>query len=184
MVFARFCKNVIKKSSRISTGASYQKCVSCGEFIDFQHVWEELLIFFFCWLDSVTSVPPVIQHNSFFNSPLQVVQRRLFLASFPSSFHRFWPELCLYMKALIWSSKRRSTRRSNFPWVHKLETTNCLRIFQKLSNSWVPVKSLFLGAFFTNCIRLCDTQENCKPAFLAAATPTQWRDVSCACDAS
>ena len=121
MVFARFCKNAIKTSSRISTGASYQKCVSCGEFIDFQHVWEELLIFFFCWPDSVTSVPPVIQQNSFFNSPLQVVQRRLFLASFPSSFHRLWPELCLYMKALIWFRKRWSTRRSNFPRVRKLE---------------------------------------------------------------
>ena len=100
--------------------------------------------------------PPVIEQHFFFNSPLQVVQRRLFLASFPSSFHRLWPELCLYMKALIWSSKRRSTRRSNFPRVRRLETTNCLRIFQKLSNSWVPVKSLFLGTFFTNCIRLCD----------------------------
>jgi hypothetical protein len=183
MVFARFCKNVIKTSNRSYTGAYYQKCVSCGTFIDFQHVWNELL--FFLLLEKFSYIwPPVIQQNSFFNSPLQVVQRRLFLASFPSSFHRLWPELCLYMKALIWSSKRRSTRRSNFPWVHKLETTNCLRIFQKLSNSWVPVKSLFLGAFFTNCIRLCDTQENCKPAFLAAATPTQWRDVSCACDAS
>ena len=123
MVFARFCKNVKKTSSRISTGASYQKCVSCGAFIDFQHVWEELLFSFFCWPDSVTSVPPVIQHNSFFNSPLQVVQRRLFLARVPSSFHRLWPELCLYMKALILFSKRWSTRRSNFPRVRKLETT-------------------------------------------------------------
>ena len=45
MVFARFCKNVIKTSSRSYTGANYQKCISCGTFIDFQHVWKELLSF-------------------------------------------------------------------------------------------------------------------------------------------
>ena len=78
------------------------------------------------------------------------------------------------MKALIWSSKRRSTR------VRRLEPTNCLRIFKKLSNSWVSVKSLFLGTFFTNCIRLCDTEENWKPAFLASAfhpNPVTWRQL-------
>ena len=120
MVFARFCKNVIKTSSRSYTRANYQKCVSCGTFIDFQHVWKELLSFLL--LDRFSHIwSPVIQQNSFFNSPLQVVQRRLFLASFPSSFHRLWPELCLYMKALIWFRKRWSTRRSNFPRVRKLE---------------------------------------------------------------
>ena len=156
MVFAMFCKNVIKMSNRSYFGAYYKKCVSCETFIDFQYPWNELL-FFFVLLEKISYIwPPVIEQHFFFNSPLQVVQRRLFLASFPSSFHRLWPELCLYMKALIWSSKRRSTRRSNFPRVRRLETTNCLRIFQKLSNSWVPVKSLFLGTFFTNCIRLCD----------------------------
>ena len=71
MVLARFCKHVIKTSSRSYTGANYQKCVSCGTFIDFQYVWKELLFFFFCWTDSATS-----DHQSFsknkFNSPLHM----------------------------------------------------------------------------------------------------------------
>ena len=71
MVFARFCKNVIKTSSRSYTGANYQKCVSRGTFIDFQHVWKELLCFSFVGqiqLHLITSHSA----NSFFNSPLHM----------------------------------------------------------------------------------------------------------------
>ena len=93
LVFARFCKNVIKTSSRSYTGANYQKCVSCGTFIDFQHVWKEL--FFFVLLDRLSYIwSPVIQQNSFFNSPL--------LTSPPYPNPVTWRQLCMWRK-LTWT---------------------------------------------------------------------------------
>ena len=71
MVLARFCKNVIKTSSRSYTGANYQKCVSCGTFIDFQYVWKELLFFSFVGQIQL-HWSPVIQKKTFFNSPLHM----------------------------------------------------------------------------------------------------------------
>ena len=69
MVLARFCKNVIKTSSRSNTGANYQKCVSCGTFIDFQYVWKELLFFLLDRFSYIWS--PVIQQKKI-KSPLHM----------------------------------------------------------------------------------------------------------------
>ena len=72
MVFAMFCKNVIKMSNRSYFGAYYKKCVLCETFIDFQYPWNELL-FFFVLLEKISYIwPPVIEQHFFFNLPCKV----------------------------------------------------------------------------------------------------------------
>ena len=124
MVFARFRKNELKTSNRISTWASYQKCVSCGAFIDFQHVWEELLFF-----SSVGQIQSHRFHQSFSITHFSTHPCKLF--SVDSSWPAFPVPSTGYDLSCVWFSKRWSTRRSNFPRVRKLETT----IFWESSNS-------------------------------------------------
>ena len=109
MVFAMFCKNVIKMSNRSYFVAYYKKCVSCETFIDFQYPWNELL-FFFVLLEKISYIwPPVIEQHFFFNLPCKVFSVDSFWPAFPvpstwtltSPPHPnpvTWRQLCMWRK--------------------------------------------------------------------------------------
>ena len=180
MVFARFCKNVIKTSSRSYTGANYQKCVSRGTFIDFQHVWKELLCFSFVGqiqLHLITSHSA----NSFFNSPLHMtsvvhVTQVWTLTSPPHPNPVTWRQLCMWRK-LTWTL-------TSPPHPNPV-TWRQLCMWRKLT--WTLTCSPHPWRKLTWTLT-------------SPPTPTQWRDVtqvnmltspphpnsdvSCACDAS
>ena len=108
MVFARFCKNVIKTSNRSYFGAYYQNCVSCETFIDFQYPWNELLFFPFCWRNSVASDHQSLSNTSFSTHPCKLFSvdsswpATWTLTSPPHPNPVTWRQLCMWRK-LTWT---------------------------------------------------------------------------------
>ena len=175
MVFARFCKNVIKTSSRSYIGANYQKCVSCGTFIDFQHVWKELL-FFFRWTDSATS-----DHQSFSKTPVSThpctwrqlcMWRKLTwtLTCPPHPNPVTWRQLCMWRK-LTWTLTS--------PHHPNPVTWRQLCMWRKLT--WTLTSPPHPNPVTWR--QLCMWRK-LTWTLTSPPTTTQWRDVSCACDAS